>query len=187
MTLLPQSQMDPPPGPADGPEPPPFAEAEPAQRPRWRLLMHAAVMFGRELCYAVEAAFATPVLLSVGLPRGLYSLVWLLSPTLGFVLQPLAGSFSDRCRSPWGRRRPYILGLGIMMLVGLTLFLNGDAIVSGKQGGRRVLSGVVCYIKICVLVSGFLLCFSWKEVRCHLCWCVGWFSILCVLHAMSPN
>ncbi|XP_048877483.1 membrane-associated transporter protein isoform X2 [Brienomyrus brachyistius] len=138
MTLLPQSQLDPPQEPADGPEPPPFAEAEPVRHPRWRLLMHAAVMFGRELCYAVEAAFVTPVLLSVGLPRGLYSLVWLISPALGFVLQPLAGSFSDRCRSPWGRRRPYILGLGIMMLVGLTLFLNGDAIVSAMVTDRNV-------------------------------------------------
>lgn len=94
--------------------------------------MHSLAMFGREFCYAVEAAYVTPVLLSVGLPKSLYSVVWILSPVLGFVLQPAVGSASDHCRSKWGRRRPYILSLAIMMLLGLTLYLNGDGVVSGK-------------------------------------------------------
>lgn len=110
-----------------------FGAVEPPRRSRGRLIMHGMVMFGREFCYAVEAAFVTPVLLSVGLPRSLYSLVWLISPVLGFILQPVIGSASDYCRSRWGRRRPYILSLGIMMLVGITMFLNGDAVVSGKE------------------------------------------------------
>ncbi|KAK1883695.1 Membrane-associated transporter protein [Dissostichus eleginoides] len=107
-----------------------FGAVEPHRHSRGRLILHATVMFGREFCYAVEAAFVTPVLLSVGLPRSLYSLVWLISPILGFLLQPIIGSASDYCRSSWGRRRPYILALGVLMLVGLTLFLNGDAVVS---------------------------------------------------------
>ncbi|KAG7499489.1 membrane-associated transporter protein [Solea senegalensis] len=107
-----------------------FGATEPPKRSRGRLILHGLVMFGREFCYAVEAAFVTPVLLSVGLPRSLYSLVWLISPILGFLLQPIIGSASDYCRSKWGRRRPYILTLGILMLLGLTLFLNGDAVIS---------------------------------------------------------
>lgn len=117
----------------DSMEPVVFGVVELPRRSRGRLLLHGMVMFGREFCYAVEAAFVTPVLLSVGLPQSLYSLVWLISPILGFLLQPIIGSASDYCRSPWGRRRPYILALGIMMLVGLTLFLNGDAVISGKE------------------------------------------------------
>ncbi|XP_028658869.1 membrane-associated transporter protein [Erpetoichthys calabaricus] len=114
----------------DDDDSPPSLTKEPARRSTGRLLMHSMVMFGREFCYAVEAAFVTPVLLSVGLPRSLYSLVWLISPVLGFLLQPIIGSASDHCTSPWGRRRPYIITLGIMMLVGMSLYLNGDAIVS---------------------------------------------------------
>lgn len=109
-----------------------FGAVEPPRRSRGRLILHGLVMFGREFCYAVEAAFVTPVLLSVGLPRSLYSLVWLISPILGFLLQPIIGSASDYCRSSWGRRRPYILVLGILMLLGITLFLNGDAVISGE-------------------------------------------------------
>ncbi|NXC42876.1 S45A2 protein, partial [Penelope pileata] len=104
--------------------------AVPKKRATGRLIMHSMAMFGREFCYAVEAAFVTPVLLSVGLPKDLYSLVWLISPILGFVLQPVVGSASDHCTCSWGRRRPYILGLGIIMLVGMALYLNGDEMIS---------------------------------------------------------
>ncbi|XP_048658880.1 membrane-associated transporter protein isoform X2 [Marmota marmota marmota] len=113
------------------------------KRPTGRLIMHSMVMFGREFCYAVEAAYVTPVLLSVGLPKSLYSTVWLLSPILGFLLQPVVGSASDHCRSRWGRRRPYILTLVIMMLVGMALYLNGDAVVSGFGGALGYLLGAI--------------------------------------------
>ncbi|XP_032531586.1 membrane-associated transporter protein isoform X5 [Chiroxiphia lanceolata] len=102
----------------------------PGKRAVGRLVMHSMAMFGREFCYAVEAAFVTPVLLSVGLPKNLYSLVWLISPILGFVLQPVVGSASDHCTCSWGRRRPYILGLGIILLLGMALYLNGDVMIS---------------------------------------------------------
>lgn len=109
--------------------------------------MHSMAMFGREFCYAVEAAYVTPVLLSVGLPKSLYSMVWLLSPILGFLLQPVVGSASDHCRARWGRRRPYILTLGIMMLLGMTLYLNGDAVVSGKPVAQtqQLTAGLKCH------------------------------------------
>ncbi|XP_013816480.2 membrane-associated transporter protein [Apteryx mantelli] len=104
--------------------------AEPSKKGTGRLIMHSMAMFGREFCYAVEAAFVTPVLLTVGLPKSLYSLVWLISPILGFVLQPVVGSASDHCTSSWGKRRPYVLGLGIIMLLGMALYLNGDVMTS---------------------------------------------------------
>ncbi|KAM4709060.1 membrane-associated transporter protein [Discoglossus pictus] len=107
-----------------------FTLVEAPRRSTGRLIMHSMAMFGREFCYAVEAAFVTPVLLSVGLPKSLYSIVWLISPILGFVLQPVVGSASDHCRSRWGRRRPYILSLGILMVIGMILYLNGDTAVS---------------------------------------------------------
>lgn len=34
--------------------------------PLYRWVMHAAVMFGREFCYAMETALVTPVLLQIG-------------------------------------------------------------------------------------------------------------------------
>lgn len=38
--------------------------------PLYRWVMHAAVMFGREFCYAMETALVTPVLLQIGEQQG---------------------------------------------------------------------------------------------------------------------
>nr|XP_046239308.1 proton-associated sugar transporter A isoform X5 [Scatophagus argus] len=61
----------------------------------------------------------------MGLPDQFYSLVWFISPILGFLVQPLIGAWSDRCTSRFGRRRPFIFALAIGALVGLSLVLNG--------------------------------------------------------------
>uniref|UniRef100_A0A671LGG9 Solute carrier family 45 member 4-like n=1 Tax=Sinocyclocheilus anshuiensis TaxID=1608454 RepID=A0A671LGG9_9TELE len=99
--------------------------------PKRLWVMHGAVMFGREFCYAMETALVTPVLLQLGLPEQYYSLSWFLSPILGLIFTPLCGSASDRCTLKWGRRRPFILALCVGVLIGVALFLNGSLIVVG--------------------------------------------------------
>ncbi|XP_012495968.1 PREDICTED: membrane-associated transporter protein isoform X1 [Propithecus coquereli] len=147
----------------------PLGSVEPPKRPRSRLIMHSMAMFGREFCYAVEAAYVTPVLLSVGLPKSLYSMVWLLSPILGFVLQPVVGSASDHCRSRWGRRRPYILTLGLMMLLGLALYLNGDAVVSALIANpRRKLVWAISVTMIGVVLFDFAADFIDGPIKAYL-------------------
>ena len=48
-----------------------------------------------------------------------------MSPLFGFIFQPILGVMSDRCESPLGRRRPFILALSITSFIGITLILNG--------------------------------------------------------------
>ncbi len=66
----------------------------------------------------------------------------LIGPIGGFValvVAPLAGALSDRCRHPWGRRRPYLLWGGLINLVFLMLLpLFGK---NASFGGF-----VVCYL-----------------------------------------
>uniref|UniRef100_A0A3Q3INC7 Proton-associated sugar transporter A n=1 Tax=Monopterus albus TaxID=43700 RepID=A0A3Q3INC7_MONAL len=97
----------------------------PPRRTFPELLFNGCILFGIEFSYAMETAYVTPVLLQMGLPDQFYSLVWFISPILGFLVQPLIGAWSDRCTSRFGRRRPFIFALAIGALVGLTLVLNG--------------------------------------------------------------
>ena len=56
------------------------------------------------------------------------TLIWCLSPLLGFLLVPLLGSLSDRCKFKLGRRRPFILLLSAGIILGLILVPNGRSI-----------------------------------------------------------
>uniref|UniRef100_UPI0037E92859 solute carrier family 45 member 4 n=1 Tax=Semicossyphus pulcher TaxID=241346 RepID=UPI0037E92859 len=121
--------------------------------PLKRWVMHGAVMFGREFCYAMETALVTPVLLQIGLPEQYYSLTWFLSPVLGLMFTPLIGSASDRCTLRWGRRRPFILALCIGTLIGVALFLNGSLIglSMGDEQGRQPIGIVLTVLGVVVL------------------------------------
>ncbi|KAK2492664.1 hypothetical protein MC885_021512 [Smutsia gigantea] len=63
-----------------------FGDLHP-QRSFRELLFNGCILFGIEFSYAMETAYVTPVLLQMGLPDQLYSLVWFISPILaeGFV------------------------------------------------------------------------------------------------------
>ncbi|XP_039274409.2 membrane-associated transporter protein-like [Styela clava] len=98
-------------------------ESIPIRRPWGQLWLHAAIMSGRDFLYAVEVVLVTPVLLQLGVPEHLYSYIWLCSPTAGLLLGPVFGSLSDRCKSRWGRRRPFVVFFVIITIVALTLLI----------------------------------------------------------------
>jgi solute carrier family 45 protein 1/2/4 len=81
---------------------------------------------GIEFAYASETAFVSPTLLKIGVQHQHMTLVWALSPIVGFFLTPILGSLSDRCNHPMGRRRPFIILLSIGVLLGLLLVPNGE-------------------------------------------------------------
>ncbi|XP_033730466.1 proton-associated sugar transporter A-like [Pecten maximus] len=98
------------------------------KKSRWQLMRLSAAVCGIELCYAAETAFVSPILLKLGVPISLMTLVWCVSPLMGFLLVPLLGSLSDRCRLQFGRRRPFILLLSAGIIIGLILVPNGETL-----------------------------------------------------------
>ena len=98
------------------------------RKTRAQLIRLSAAVCGIELCYAAETAFVSPILLKLGVPVALMTLVWCVSPLLGFFLVPVMGSLSDRCPSKLGRRRPFILVLSVGIIIGLILVPNGEAL-----------------------------------------------------------
>lgn len=80
-----------------------------------------------------------PYLVSLGLSKSFTALVWLAAPLCGVLIQPIVGILSDRTRSRWGRRKPFILGgmtgviVSTLALAFLTKPLDRDA-----QGPRTM-------------------------------------------------
>ncbi|XP_045120351.1 proton-associated sugar transporter A-like [Portunus trituberculatus] len=101
------------------------------RKSRMEMVRISAAVMGIEFCYAAETAFVSPTLLQIGVSHRNMTLIWCLSPFIGFFLTPVLGSLSDNCRSKLGRRRPFIILLSIGILLGLLLVPNGKAIGVG--------------------------------------------------------
>ncbi|KAF5302438.1 hypothetical protein FQR65_LT08527 [Abscondita terminalis] len=96
------------------------------RKTRHELIRVSTAVMGIEFSYAAETAFVSPTLLKIGVEHKHMTLVWALSPLVGFFLTPVLGSVSDRCRLPLGRRRPFIILMSIGVLIGLLLVPNGE-------------------------------------------------------------
>ncbi|KAL6260325.1 hypothetical protein P5V15_007856 [Pogonomyrmex californicus] len=98
------------------------------KKTRAELVRVSAAVMGIEFSYAAETAFVSPTLLKIGVDHQHMTLVWALSPLVGFFVTPILGSMSDRCRLKSGRRRPFILLLALGVFIGLILVPNGEHI-----------------------------------------------------------
>ncbi|XP_012526634.1 proton-associated sugar transporter A [Monomorium pharaonis] len=98
------------------------------KKTRGELVRVSAAVMGIEFSYAAETAFVSPTLLKIGVDHQHMTLVWALSPLVGFFVTPILGSMSDRCKLNYGRRRPFILLLALGVFIGLILVPNGEHI-----------------------------------------------------------
>lgn len=113
-----------------------------SMRSRLQLLKISLVYFGIELLFSIEVALTLPLLLRLRVSESTYSYVYFVSPIVGFLLQPVLGVWSDRCTSPLGRRRPFILVLGIFSFIGISFILNGQAIGEWLGDGPTKVRGL---------------------------------------------
>ncbi|XP_062556028.1 proton-associated sugar transporter A-like isoform X2 [Armigeres subalbatus] len=95
---------------------------------RWELVRMTMIIVSIQFTYAAETAFVSPILLGIGIPHKYMTMIWAISPALGFFLAPLVASVSDQLRSSWGRRRPMILTMTISLMLGLIILPYGSTI-----------------------------------------------------------
>jgi hypothetical protein len=67
------------------------------------------------LSFFMDITDCTPYLLQLGLTKSRMSLVWIAGPLSGLIMQPIVGVITDRSRSKWGRRRPFMIGGSIVV------------------------------------------------------------------------
>lgn len=81
-----------------------------------------------QIAYSVGNSLGTPIMRRVGIPSSLISVVWIIGPLSGFVVQPLVGHFSDQCKLRIGRRRPFLIAGCAGIITGFTIFYFLDKI-----------------------------------------------------------
>ncbi|CAL4886114.1 unnamed protein product [Urochloa decumbens] len=88
---------------------------------RTKLVLACTVAAGVQFGWALQLSLLTPYIQTLGIDHAMASFIWLCGPITGFVVQPCVGVWSDKCRSKYGRRRPFILAGCVMICTAVTL------------------------------------------------------------------
>ena len=96
-----------------------------------KFLNFALGFLGLQFAWQMRIILSAPVTENLGADPFIYGLIWLAGPFTGMVVQPLIGALSDKTKSKFGRRRPYLLGGAIIASLALWLFPNSGNIVNG--------------------------------------------------------
>ena len=79
--------------------------------------------FGVQFSFGLTQSAVNPIFLFLGADAHSLPILNIAGPITGLLIQPMIGAMSDKTWHPkWGRRRPYILGGGLLMIIILFLF-----------------------------------------------------------------
>jgi solute carrier family 45, member 1/2/4 len=129
----------------------------------WYLILLTISIGGLQLAWAVELSNGSPYLLSLGLSKSLMALVWIAGPLSGTLVQPYVGILSDNCRSPWGKRTPFMATGSVATVISLLALAWVKEIVGGFLGlfgADRESNGVKVSIIIVAVLFVYILDFS---------------------------
>ncbi|KAI5093299.1 solute carrier family 45 member 3 precursor, partial [Silurus meridionalis] len=110
---------------------------------------------GLEICMATGTIYIPPMLLEAGVQERFMTMVLGVGPVLGLIFVPPLGSASDRWRSRYGRRRPFIWALCVGVLLSLLIIPRASQIASlfyeQQHCGLEVLLLVssICVLEFC--------------------------------------
>ena len=117
---------------------------------KWKIIALTFGMIGNQLIWALQNGNASAYFLSMGMPDFLVGLAWLAGPIGGIIVQPVIGTFSDRNEAKWGRRRPFMVGSLIAVLICCAIFSNAVSLGEffGDSDGSHI-------IGLSIAVAGF--------------------------------
>jgi len=107
-----------------------------------RLLAINAVVAGLEIAACVAFTFIPPLLLKAGFTETNMSIILGVAPFLALFTVPRMGQISDSCTSRWGRRRPFISLLSLLLVFSLMLLYLGESLSADARWLRMVILAV---------------------------------------------
>ena len=95
-----------------------------------KFLSFALGFFGLQFAWQMRIILSGPVTEDLGADPFIFGLIWLAGPFTGMVVQPIIGALSDKTTSPFGRRRPYLLGGALLSALALWALPNSEIITN---------------------------------------------------------
>ncbi|KAL2271546.1 hypothetical protein VTJ83DRAFT_917 [Remersonia thermophila] len=118
----------------EGQLPPGKPDEHQATKSLWYLILLTIGIGGLQIAWSVELSNGSPYLLSLGISKSLMALVWIAGPLSGTLVQPYVGLLSDKCRIPWGKRKPFMIGGTIATIASLMMLAWTKETVGGFLG-----------------------------------------------------
>ncbi|XP_029651080.1 solute carrier family 45 member 3 [Octopus sinensis] len=118
-----------------------------------QMVLLNSVVFGVEICACAGFTCISPLLLKVGYSEENMSIILGMGPLLCLIIVPLMGRASDQCKSKYGRRRPFIFWISLLILLSLVFILSGDNLYLTEQSEVITTS----HLGIFVLTAGVIL------------------------------
>ena len=98
----------------------------------------AVSSFGIGYTWAIQNSRLTAFLKALGLSDRQLMLAFIPGTLIGLFVQPIVGVLSDKHRSAWGRRRPFIFMGALLLIVFYTLLANSFSIGNAMGDESRV-------------------------------------------------
>jgi GPH family glycoside/pentoside/hexuronide:cation symporter len=94
--------------------------------PFWKKLAYGSGDLGFSMNNSIITAFFSVFMVTVvGMPPGLVAIIFIIGRSWDFINDPIIGHLSDRTRTRWGRRRPFLLFGAIPFGLSFTLLWLG--------------------------------------------------------------
>ncbi|KAI8824510.1 major facilitator superfamily domain-containing protein [Fimicolochytrium jonesii] len=115
------------------------------------MILLTICLTGVQITWTVELAYGNPYLQQLNLPHALSALVWLAGPLSGLLIQPIVGVYSDKCSFRIGRRRPFMLVGGLIVLASIAMIAYAPEIAQLFTGSKDAKRNEVLTIMSAVL------------------------------------
>lgn len=108
----------------------------------WSLWNLSFGFFGVQIAYALQSSQVSRIFSTIGADPHQLSYFWILPPLMGFLVQPIIGSMSDRTWNRYGRRLPYLIVGALVAILVMCFLPNAGSL--GLSVAMAIYFGLFC-------------------------------------------